>query len=81
MHVLRIWHVLYLLGFVVASLCANEIEYVGDYANNYDNEISQDQQEGEFCLFVSFVYLSFVSCLYEQMAHCEKTPHLPINYY
>lgn len=56
MHVFRIWRVLCVLGFVGASLCVNEIEYEGNYADHYDNEISQDQQEGEFCCsFVSFV--------------------------
>lgn len=46
------------LGLVGASLCVNEVEYEGNYADNYDNEISQDQQEGEFCL--SFL---FTACL------------------
>ncbi|XP_056249543.1 pentraxin-related protein PTX3-like [Seriola aureovittata] len=45
MHVFRIRHVLCVLGFAVASLCVNE--YEGNYTDNYDNEISQDQQEGE----------------------------------
>nr|XP_046269108.1 pentraxin-related protein PTX3-like [Scatophagus argus] len=45
MHVFRIW--LCVLGFMGASLCVNEIEYEGNYADNYDNEISQDQQGGE----------------------------------
>lgn len=56
MRVIRVWHVLYLFGFVVISLCVNE--YEGNYADIYDNEISQDQQEGEFCLFV-FLSLCF----------------------
>ncbi|XP_060918233.1 pentraxin-related protein PTX3-like [Labrus mixtus] len=47
MHTLRIWRVLCVLGFVCASLCVNEVEYEGNYADNYDNEISQDRQEGE----------------------------------
>lgn len=47
------------LGFVGASLCMNDFEYEGNYAENYDNEISQDQQEGEFCLFI----LLFAACL------------------
>ncbi|XP_040917043.1 pentraxin-related protein PTX3-like [Toxotes jaculatrix] len=47
MHVFRIWHVLCVLGFVVASLCVNEVEFEQNYADNYDNEISQDQQEGD----------------------------------
>ncbi len=50
------------LGFVGASLCVNEIEYEGNYADNYGNEISQDQQEGEFCLFV-LLSLLFLTCL------------------
>ncbi|XP_062253815.1 pentraxin-related protein PTX3-like [Platichthys flesus] len=45
MHVFRICHVLCLL--VASSLCVNEVEYEGNYANEYDNEISQDQQEAE----------------------------------
>lgn len=52
MRVSGTWGVLCVLGFVSASLCVNEVEYEGNYADNYDNEISQDQQEGEFCLFV-----------------------------
>ncbi|XP_044022253.1 pentraxin-related protein PTX3-like [Siniperca chuatsi] len=47
MHVFRIWRVLCVLGFVGASLCVNEVEYEGNYADNYDNKISQNQQEGE----------------------------------
>ncbi|XP_037602317.1 endophilin-B2-like isoform X1 [Sebastes umbrosus] len=43
----RIWRVLCVLGFVGASFCVNEIEYEGNYADHYDNEISQDQQEEE----------------------------------
>ena len=75
MNVFKIWHVLCVLGFVVASLCVNEIDE-GNYADNYDNEISEDQQEGEFCFIISFV--SFVSCLFEQMTHHEKQcPQLP----
>lgn len=70
MHVIRVWHVLYLFGFVVASLCVNEIEYEGNYADIYDNEISQDQQEGEFCLFILLSFCLCVSCLFEQMDHC-----------
>lgn len=62
-----LWHVLCLIGFVVTSLCASEIEYEGNYADIYDNEISQDEQEGEFmCLFVTLF-----SCLFEQ-DHCAK---------
>lgn len=58
MHVFRIWRVLCVLGFVGASLCVNEVEYEGNYADDYDNEISQDQQGGEFC---SFIFL-FPAC-------------------
>ncbi|XP_051252366.1 pentraxin-related protein PTX3-like [Dicentrarchus labrax] len=47
MSAFRIWRVLCVLGFVGASLCVNEVEYEGNYADNYDNEISQDQQGGE----------------------------------
>ncbi|KAM8917430.1 pentraxin-related protein PTX3-like [Spinachia spinachia] len=47
MHVFRSWRVLSVLCLVGASLCVNELEYEGNYADNYDNKISQDQQEGE----------------------------------
>ncbi|KAG8013209.1 Pentraxin-related protein PTX3 [Nibea albiflora] len=47
MRVSRFWRVLCVLVFVGSSLCVNEFEYEGNYAENYDNEISQDQQEGE----------------------------------
>ncbi|XP_059209507.1 uncharacterized protein LOC131988416 [Centropristis striata] len=45
MQVIGILRVLCVLGFVGASSCVNEIEYEGNYADNYGNEISQDQQE------------------------------------
>ncbi|CAG5866654.1 unnamed protein product [Menidia menidia] len=47
MHVFRIWRVLCVLGTVGSTLSVNELEYEGDVADNYDNEISPDQQEGE----------------------------------
>ncbi|XP_022078658.2 uncharacterized protein LOC110972582 [Acanthochromis polyacanthus] len=47
MHVLEIWRVLWVLGIMGSSVCVNDIEYEGNYADNYDNEISQGQQEGE----------------------------------
>lgn len=47
MHESRAWRVLCVLCLVRASLCLNEVEYGENYADNYDNEISQDQQEGE----------------------------------
>ncbi|XP_042357437.1 pentraxin-related protein PTX3-like [Plectropomus leopardus] len=45
MHAFRIWRLLCVLGFMSASLCVNEADYEGNYADNYDNEISPDQQE------------------------------------
>ncbi|XP_034091049.1 uncharacterized protein LOC117558770 [Gymnodraco acuticeps] len=47
MHVFGMWRVLCVLGFIGASLCVNEVEFEGNFAESYDNEISQDQQEGE----------------------------------
>ncbi|XP_076604954.1 pentraxin-related protein PTX3-like [Chaetodon auriga] len=47
MHVSTTWRVLCVLGLLGASLCVNEAEYEGNYADNYDNEISQAQREGE----------------------------------
>lgn len=65
MHVLGSWRVLCVLGLAVASLRMDEAELDGNYADDYDNEISRDQREGEFG---SFVPLSlFGSCLFEQM--------------
>ncbi|XP_029983228.1 uncharacterized protein LOC115414149 [Sphaeramia orbicularis] len=46
MHVLRTWRVLCVLGYVGASLSVNDVEYDGNCADDFDNEISQDQQEG-----------------------------------
>ncbi|XP_029937630.1 pentraxin-related protein PTX3-like [Myripristis murdjan] len=46
MCVFRVWRVLCVLCYVGASLCMNRVEYEMNYADNYDNEISQDQQEG-----------------------------------
>lgn len=71
-----IWRVPYLLGFVAASLCANEMEYEGNYADNYDNEISQDQQEGEICLFV-LSSLLFHACLNRWLV-VKKSHYLPV---
>lgn len=51
MCVFRVWRVLCVLCYVGASLCVNRVEYEMNYADSYDNEISQDQQEGEFLLF------------------------------
>ncbi|KAG7238027.1 hypothetical protein INR49_031381 [Caranx melampygus] len=46
MHVFAIREVLCVFGcVVVGALCVSESE--GNYVDNYDNEISQDQQEGE----------------------------------
>lgn len=47
------------LGFMGASLCVNEVEYEGNYVDNYDNEISQDQQGGEFWLFILLYSVCF----------------------
>ncbi|GAA6213294.1 uncharacterized protein LOC108874988 [Lates japonicus] len=47
MHAFRMWGALCVLGFAVASLCVNDVEYDRNYADSYDNEISQDQQGGE----------------------------------
>ncbi|XP_058471113.1 pentraxin-related protein PTX3-like [Solea solea] len=46
MRVFSSWHALCVLGFAVACLCMNGIQYE-DYPYNYDNEISEDQQEGD----------------------------------
>lgn len=54
MPMFRICRVLCVLGFVAASLCVNEFDYNWNYAD-YNNEISQDQQDGEFLSFHSFV--------------------------
>lgn len=35
------------LGFLGASMCVNQVDYEDNYADNYGNEISQDQQMGE----------------------------------
>lgn len=39
------------------SLCINDIEYERIYEDSYDNEISLDQQEGEFYFFLFFFSL------------------------
>ncbi|XP_071768503.2 pentraxin-related protein PTX3-like [Centroberyx gerrardi] len=46
MCVFGVWRVLCALCYVGASLCVNGVEYEVNYADSYDNEISQDQQEG-----------------------------------
>ncbi|XP_029973567.1 uncharacterized protein LOC115407318 [Salarias fasciatus] len=47
MCVLRMWRLFCLLGALGSCLCVNEVEYEGNYVDNYDNEISEDQQEGD----------------------------------
>lgn len=69
MHVFGMWRVLCVLGFIGASLCVNEVEFEGNFAESYDNEISQDKQEGEFCLCV--LLSNFSLCLFQQMAQYE----------
>ncbi|XP_047467434.1 pentraxin-related protein PTX3-like [Mugil cephalus] len=45
MRAFGIWQVLCLLGMLRSYLCVND--YDGNYVDNYDNEISQDKQDGE----------------------------------
>lgn len=59
MRVLGIWRVLCVLSLVCASWCGNEAEYEGNYADSYDNQISQDQQEGELCLCMPLFFFFF----------------------
>lgn len=59
MRAFRIWQVLWLLGMPGSSLCVND--YEGNYVDSFDNEVSQDQQEGEFCLYVLLTLLFFYS--------------------
>ncbi|XP_062296828.1 uncharacterized protein LOC134001277 [Scomber scombrus] len=47
MSVFKIWRVLCVLSYVGASLCVNPVEYEGNYSDDCENEICQDQQEGE----------------------------------
>lgn len=49
---MHVFMVLCVLGFLGASTCVNEVEYADNYADSYDNEISQDQQMGECPLFI-----------------------------
>lgn len=51
MRVSGTWRVLCVLSLVCASSRGNEAEYEGNYADSYDNQISQDQQGGELCLY------------------------------
>lgn len=53
MHVLV---VLCALGVLGASTRGNRVEYEDNYADNYDNEISQDQQGGECPLFMLLLF-------------------------
>lgn len=57
MSVFKIWRVLCALSYVGASLSVNPVEYEGNYSDDCDNEISQDQQEGTFCLLVLLLLL------------------------
>ncbi|CAN9502466.1 unnamed protein product [Ophioblennius macclurei] len=48
MYDIRMWRLFCLLGAFGSCLCVNEAhEYEGNYVDNYDNEISEDQQEGD----------------------------------
>lgn len=44
--IMHVFTLLCVLGFLGASMAANP-EYEENYADNYGNEISQDQQMGE----------------------------------
>lgn len=44
-----------LLGFLGATVCVNQVEYEDSYADNYDNEVSQDQRRGEWSLFILLI--------------------------
>lgn len=61
---MHVYMILYLLGCLRASMCVNQVEYEDDYADNYYNEISQDQQGGEWSLvlLLHFIMKDF-SCL------------------
>lgn len=61
-HSSRMWCVVLLLATVGSGLCVSEFEFVGNLAENYDNHIFQDQQEGE----------CFLICLFGQMHCCEE---------
>ncbi|XP_071185932.1 pentraxin-related protein PTX3-like [Salvelinus alpinus] len=43
----RVWHVVCVLCCVCVSVCVNAEEYEVNYTDNYDNEITQDQQDGD----------------------------------
>uniref|UniRef100_A0A1A8IM81 Pentraxin 3, long b n=1 Tax=Nothobranchius kuhntae TaxID=321403 RepID=A0A1A8IM81_NOTKU len=45
--IMRVLSVVFLLTTVGSCLCVNEIKFEGNIADNYDNEIVPDQQEGE----------------------------------
>lgn len=49
MHVFKVWGVLCVLSAAGSSLCVTEIEDDDSFAGSYGNEISLDQQQGEFC--------------------------------
>lgn len=52
--IMHVFMLLCVLGFLGATVCVNQVEYEENYADSYDNEISQDQQMGE-CSFLNFV--------------------------
>ncbi|XP_014006145.1 uncharacterized protein [Salmo salar] len=43
----RVWHVVCVLCCVCVLVCVNAEEYEVNYADNYENEITQDQQDGD----------------------------------
>lgn len=45
-------------------MCVNQVEYEDNYADNYDNEILQDQQGGEWSLVLLLLFtMKDFSCL------------------
>lgn len=56
----RVWHVVCVLCCVCVLVCVNAEEYEVNYADNYENEITQDQQDGTSLSFTpSFLPLFF----------------------
>lgn len=71
------WRLLCTLSLVCASVCANQADYDGNYADGFDNEISLERQEGEFGLFCPPSLCFF--CLCQQMVRREKRRAWKVN--
>lgn len=59
-------------------MCVNQVEYEDNYADNYDNEILQDQQGGEWSLVLLLLFTRKVSVWFHEnnLSGCWTNKHI-----